>query len=526
MSFLRLLPKAGLRTERGAWCRQLPWKFERSHTPRSAVWRFCQGLFLSKGSGVGGLRRVVGSTLQRFNASTFLAALFFTAVAPAEPFITSPEASVTSVSGQFVATAATGYSPLLHHPVVAGDAEFIRLEPTFLAVSAERLKISLTRMLRGHPGEPWSGKIYLALHPAESLAEEPVLVAQPFLGKWNCRVELPDVTSRARLIRALTAALLLESANRRLADLGKPAEIPSWLADGLAQEILADEGDRVILAAPSKLVDNVPQTRTDRVERGHNVLAGAHTALLNADALTFEQLSWPTGAQVSGADGGAYRASAQLLVHSLLALKDGPEKMRRFIAELSRVENWQTAFLKTFSENFQRPLDVEKWWTLRVVGFAARNPGPRWTPAASRDRLAETLAVPVDIRSGSNALPQHMEISLQTAIRSFDAKQRASVLPVKLRDLELAQFRLAPEFAALANGYREALAEFLGVQNSPPPGFVAKKSVVRGRAGKTETIKKLDALDIRRRELEIKVREQEFRARLIQRSVSGQLDRK
>jgi hypothetical protein len=428
---------------------------------------------------------------------------------------------VQSVSGQFVATAAGGYSPLLHHPVVAGDAEFIRLEPTFLAVSAERLKNSLARRLHENPGAPWSGKIYLALHPAASLAEEPVLVAQPFLQKWNCRVELPDVTSRPRLIRALTAALLLETANRRLADETKPAEIPAWLADGLAQEILADEGEKIILAAPDKTIDSVPQSRIDRTDRGHNVLAAAHTVLQNADALTFEQLSWPTGAQLSGADGGAYRASAQLFVHSLLTLPDGPEKLRRMIGELAQCENWQTAFLKFFPDQFRRPLDVEKWWTLRVISFAARDPGPRWTAAMSQQQLAQALAVPVAIRSSSNALPQHSEVSLQAAIRNFDAAQQAAVLPVKVRDLELARFRLAPEFATLAVGYRDALADFLGLQKLPPPGLVVKKNAGHARATKNETAKKLDALDRRRRELEIKLREQELRASYLHRSTAG-----
>ncbi len=445
----------------------------------------------------------------------FLGLFFSVGTLVAAPFTTSPETSVQSVSGQFVVTAETGFSPLLHHPAVAANPDFIRLEPTFLAVSAERLKNSLARKLHQNPNEAWSGKIYLALHPASSLAEEPVIVAAPFFEKWNCRVELPDVTIRPRLIRALTAALLLENANRHLAAPEKPAEIPSWLADGLAQEILADEGDRVILAAPGKTPDGRSETRIDREERGHDVMAPARKTLQNADALTFEQLSWPAPAQLSGADDGAYRASAQLLVHSLLSLKDGAGKLHQMLAELSHCENWQTAFLKSFSDDFARPLDVEKWWSLCVVNFAARDPGPRWTPAMSRARLTELLAVPVDIRTGSNALPQHMEISLQTAVRSFDALQQATILPVKLRDFELARFRFAPEFAALADSYRRTLADFLGERKSPPPGSVNRASLANHRAGKAETIKKLDALDTRRRELEIKLRVEAIRINLI-----------
>ena len=45
-------------------------------------------------------------------------------------------------------------------------------------------------------------------------------------------------------------------------------------------------------------------------------MRGAYCAII--PALTFEELSWPTDAQVSGADGGVYRASAQLFVNDLL----------------------------------------------------------------------------------------------------------------------------------------------------------------------------------------------------------------
>jgi hypothetical protein len=433
----------------------------------------------------------------------------------AGPFSISPEASVKSVSGQFLITAATEFSPLLHNPAVAANPDFIRLEPTFLTVSAERIKSSLARLLQQRPGENWSGKIHVALHPARSLAEEPLIVAEPFLQRWNCRVEMPDVTIRPRLVRALTAALLLENANRRLATPEKPAEIPSWLADGLAQEILAEEGERVILAAPVKTPAGVSETRHERTERVRDSLAEACRTLQSADALTVDQLSWPAPAQLSGADNGAYRASAQLFVHSLLGLKNGPANLRRMLAQLAQCENWQTAFFNSFAENFSRPLDVEKWWSLRLVNYVQRDPGPRWTPAASRDRLTELLAVPVDIRTSSNALPQHMEISLQTAVRSFDAAQQATVLPLKLRDLELAKFRFAPEFAALAEGYRSALGDFLGQNKILPADKLARAAAKYRKAGKKETIQRLDALDTRRRELEIKLRVETIRQNLI-----------
>ncbi len=463
------------------------------------------------------------NSLRQFCAR--LSGLFFlTASLQAEPFAISPESSVQSVSGQFLVTANSVFSPLLHHPAVATDPDFIRLEPTFLAVTAERLKHSLAHTLHEERGEVWVGKIYLTLHPAKSLSEEPIIISQPFLQNWNCRVDLPDVTVRVKLTRSLIAALLLEKANRHLPASGKLAEIPSWLADGLAQEILANEGEKVVLTAPGKTetligpgksTDDVPQTRINQLERGRDALLLARKSLQNTEVLTFDQLSWPTPVQLSGADAGAYRASAHLLVHSLLALKNGPEKMRQMISEFSHCENWQTAFYKSFQEDFLRPLDVEKWWTLCTVNFTARDPGPRLTPAASLEHLAVVLAVPVEIRNGSNSLPQHMEISMQTAIRSFESNEQISILPTKLRELELAKYRLAPDFAALSEKYRQVLADYLGEQKTLPPGTLVRPNSNRRQLGKTETIKKMHGLDARRRELEIQLRVETIRANLI-----------
>jgi hypothetical protein len=204
-------------------------------------------------------------------------------------------------------------------------------------------------------------------------------------------------------------------------------------------------------------------------------------------------MNWPTDAQMDGADGGVYLASAQLFVHDLLALKNGPAKVCALLAELPAHENWQSAFFAAFREDFRRPLDVEKWWSLRVVRFAMRAPGPRWTPAVSRDRLDAALAVPVNVRYSSNALPAYAEISLQAVLQNFAPDRQVEIFQTRLRDLDLIQLRLTPELAPVADGYRQVLADFLGER---------KKTARHRPAGTAATAKQLDALDARRREVE------------------------
>lgn len=407
---------------------------------------------------------------------------------------------ISSFSGQFTVSSPGIYSPPARNRAIATNTDIVRLEPTLLAVSAERFKSSLGRDLGLKPGAPWSGKIFLALRPARSLDDDVNLVAQPYLQTWNYRVELPDIIRRDRFVRALAAVVLLELANRETPTSGRAAEIPAWLADGFAQRVLASDGEKIILTTGGKTLGGLAQSRISESRRGSDPLAAVRHTLQNSSAATFDQLSWPDDSQLNGQDGGVYHASAQLFVTELLGLKNGPARLGSFLSGLPARLNWQSAFFAAFEDDFKRPLDVEKWWALRVVRFAARDPGSRWSPSASRDQLASLLAVAAEFRDNSNSLPAHAEITLQAAIRSFDAAQRADVLQTKIRDLALAQLRLTRPFAALAEDYQAALAGFLG---EPPKGSASHRpAFMRRRASLEETLAKLDDLDARRQKVE------------------------
>jgi hypothetical protein len=435
----------------------------------------------------------------------FFTSLFFFILFSAAVHAQGFDGSITarSISGQFIVSASPLYSPLLHRAEFSTNDNLIRLDPAFLAVSAERFKQSFWRQIGLKPDAPWSGKIFLALRPARSLDDPVTIAVGPFLKAWNCRVELPDIVTRIRFGRALSAALLLEFASRSSKDPGLVPEIPAWLADGLGQLVLASDGEKIILSLPDKKVNGLSQSRVDKKEHTVDAFAEARRTLQNYPPLTFDELCWPGDTHVNGTDGGAYLASAQLFTGGLVNLEDGPDKMRDFLSRLPGCLNWQTAFYAAFRDDFKRPLDVEKWWALRVVRFAARDPGPRWTVAVSRERLAGLLSVPVEVRASSNSLPRHTEISLQSAVQNFSASQRG-ILETKARDLGIAQFRLAPPFASLADGYRNALLDFLGEGRNfaPPPSGKHSPPAARRAADVAATVKKLNALDAQRRAAE------------------------
>jgi hypothetical protein len=447
--------------------------------------------------------RFCDSTVQRFNGfAILLCALIFSPFARAQ-FLPAEAGSAVSISGQFIVVGSAENSPLANSPQ-STNADFVRLKPALLAVSSERIKESLWRELGVSSKASWRGRIFIALHPARSFDEDVTIVSKPSVNGWDYQIQLPDVLPRDRFTRAMTGVLLLEFANRN-ARHGAPAvRIPAWLADGLSQELLAEGLSEIILSSPYRIVNGVPVAHINSSERGTDSLTDARRVLKNSSALTFEELSWPTDSQLNGADGGVYHASAQLFVNELLGLKNGSASLRAMLETLPRFYNWQSAFQSAFRENFPRPLDLEKWWALRVVNFMARDPGPRWTPAVSREKLDAILSVPVEFRTASNNLPVHAEVSLQAVIRNFDSARQTAILQTKLRDLELAQYRMAAPLAALTDAYRRVIADYLGqgkktgtVRSTTRHSQAASQKVDAG-----DTLKKLDALDARRRTVE------------------------
>ncbi len=404
-----------------------------------------------------------------------------------------------SVSGQFIVSAAEQNSRLFYRRDFAADTNFVRLEPTLLAIAAERFKDLLWQQLGLKPGSPWSGKIYLTLQPAHSPDDDVTVASDYLLRSWNYHVTLPDVLARTRYGRTLSAVLLLEIANRNNPAGDSSAEIPSWLVAGLAWQVLGEDAAKIILTVPSGALDRLPQNTVNEKQRGLDPLASARRILQDYSALTFSQLSWPTDEQLNGDDDEVYLASAQLFVHELLKLPDGPQKMLALLDRLHGCQNWQTAFFLAFSHDFSCPVEVEKWWSLRTLNFAAHSASSQWTPADSSDRLASLLNVPVEVRSSSNSLPAHAQISLQAAIRELNPVARDNSLAAVLRNLELAQFRLASPFAALAAGYRDTIADFLGELKKSRVSLVDKSGSSQRRAMVGDTVRKLDALDLRRR---------------------------
>ena len=397
--------------------------------------------------------------------------------------------SAQSRSGQFLITSLSS-GPSLK---LGTNPAFVRLEPSVLAISAERLRQQVWRQLDST--DRWRGKIFITIYQALSPQEPATITIERNKDGWQYGVLLPDVIERVRYVRAMTQVVLLELANRNAPH--RSAEIPAWLIEGLTRQLLAANEVDVILPPPTTDMDGFQLTRTIISARRENPLAWAHTELLASTPPTFQELSWPAEGELAGATGERYGAAAQLFVSGLFELPDGRACARGMLAALPDHLNWQFAFLKAFQAHFQRPLEVEKWWALLVTRFTGRDLAQTWPAEDSRRKLDQALLSPVQVRTGTNDLPLSTELDLQSVVRDWRGEAQTQVLEAKLRELDLLRPNVATNVTPVVDGYRQTIATYLHQRDKAGLfRFLHRDGIRRQAAGRA--LKQLSVLDAQR----------------------------
>ena len=439
-----------------------------------------------------------GQTFRNLPKRTFgvrvplLLPLLITLLALAASAQFQPESfSTRSVSGQFLVHVAPGTQYSFAPSNFETNAGFIRLDPTLVPVSCERIKQILWRELEAKP--PYSGKVFVTIYPSRG-AEQPIAInAEPFSDGWQYSVILPNLIERVRYVRTIVQVVLVEMANR--GGVTHAAEVPLWLVEGLTQELLASREIQIILPPPNTPANNIRLTYTPLDARRANPLEKAHQVLTRLTPLSFQQMSWPADEQLVNAGGERFSCSAQLFVHQLLEFTDGGSCLRSMLSELSRHYNWQLAFLTAFHSHFGRPLDVEKWWALEVAHFTGRDLTEAWSMEEGWQKLQDAIHPAVQIRTGTNELPLEAQVSLQSVIREWPANRQPPALQAKLRELESLRLRLTKDLAPLVDEYRQVISAYL--ENRQHTGFFLFRKQPSAQEAAPLAIRQLDTLDAR-----------------------------
>lgn len=404
--------------------------------------------------------------------------------------------SVRSVTGQFIVSdARPAVGPGANSGPARTNQNLLALEPSFLAVTCERLKQALYADLG--VTEKSRGIIYLTIRPARGSEKYFGYTTERFGNNWIYRLELPPLVERRRLVRLLVQLLLQEMANRKATD--HVAEIPAWLTEGLTQQLLNSREVEIILPPPNQSFGALMLGPTVIQARQRDPLEIARGVLRARPPLSLADLSWPGVDQIDSDAGEAFRCSAQLFLAELLGLKQGREYLRAMIYDLAGCYNWQTAFLRAFAPHFANQLALEKWWTLQVVHFVGRDPTQLWTPAESWQKLADLLRAGVAVRRTSAELPAHADVALQIVIREWEPLRQTATIRGKINELEMAQMRVGPEFMVLVDEYRRVLTTYLERRERAASTFAKLWLFTPGVAKVVrETAQQLDELDQRR----------------------------
>ncbi len=417
--------------------------------------------------------------------------------------------SALSLTKQFVSRDDRKGGPSDLASTLNGNTNFVVLDPGLMAVACERIKKRLWTDLGATV--PWRGRILLALHRAEFPDEAITLTSERFADRWDYRLDFPDVTERARFVRAVVQALLMEMANR--AGPERCAELPLWLVEGFTRQLLASGEEQIILPVPGQYVnsrqlnyslfDSEKQSRVERIQK-LDPLQRAREVLPVHARLTFEELSWPARDQLLGDQAEVYCLSAQFLVAELLRLPGGQAAMRDMLAQLPNYYNWQFGFLRAYHGSFDRLLDVEKWWALRWVRLSGVESGAALPLDESCRKLDQALHWPARASAGTNGTSVQVNVPLQSVVQDFDEARQKEALQARLGELAFLRPRAEPSVGALVAAYIQTLQTFLKSQTAS--GFmVGLRRNASAKHAREHAVKALNHLDEQRMALQKKV---------------------
>jgi hypothetical protein len=362
----------------------------------------------------------------------------------------------------------------------------IQLEPSLLVVSCERLKELF--LVELGLNDQWQGSVNLMINPALDQEKRPRLTANYSPNGWSYNLELPKTISKKLLVRALVDTLFLETANRAAGS--QCAEIPFWLVEGMSAQLQS-------FNLPTFILQPSEQMAGSRVK-----LEGLDTVrnqLRRHAPLSFQELSWPTQADVDGDGSELYRSCAQLFLEQLLQFKDGQRFLREMLRELPDHLNWQTAFLSAFRPHFQQLLDVEKWWGLSCVDFTKSDLAEPLTPEKCWKELQDALDVPVQVHFAAENMPAEARLTLQEVIAKWSPADAIPVLERSIDELKILHLRASPALRPMVDQYLKALAGYLDSSRDPRLEWTLGKnhpsilSVL-----KSDAVRHLDMLDKQR----------------------------
>ena len=358
---------------------------------------------------------------------------------------------------------------------------YMQMDPPVVLLSIERIKAQFLSLFNRE--DLWRGRISVIIQ-GKADPDEDVTIRSEKGDGWKFKVHVPGQVRRTRFMRAMIRALLLEVANCQN-NSSRLVEIPLWLQEGIAAHLFAVHGDTLVI-----------ENRT-RLDMTHDRYAGLpeirqHFRLMTPN--TFAELSIPMEKFMEGLAWETYQHSSHLFVRELLRLPGGSKRLWQTIELLPGYLNKQLAFRKAFEKQFRSALDIEKWWSVSLVSFKAREKNLRWAEAKSLERLHKIFTKPVHVRMSSKDTPVTKSFRLQDLIAKTSFEEHRPLLIDTINQMAIVYANSQPDLARLIGDYRKTLMKYINDRGVVAPNS-KNPATSTGKVARDEAIKQLDLLD-------------------------------
>jgi hypothetical protein len=299
----------------------------------------------------------------------------------------------------------------------------------------------------------WRDRILLVVHTRDATQENaPAVSLVVFQTDEHLRYQIycliPPRIDEAKLLAAILEALCSEWANREQT-IGRgtqyvPPDIPPWLVYGLAGSILGHH----------EFLLSVVQ---------HSVAAGRPQP-----AAKLLDMKTPPADPM---EQQLFQANAWILTEGLLALPDGPRKLRDLLTELGAQKVASNAFWTVYQQDFPQEIALEKWWSLEQARYLSTTLAQNLSADETAQKLDAVLATKLGPRPGQGSKLDEKEVAIGQLWRYADAPWLKDVLKLKIDRLGALRSRAHPIFQPVLDQYIAAVV------------WLYRGSVVRFRRG-------------------------------------------
>ena len=393
-----------------------------------------------------------------------------------------PGQTLTSRSRQFVVSSLADATFVAAPNKVKAVPDRVQLHPSGLAQFAESIRDQWVK--RFGIASRWQGQIHLQIIPGK-LGDPARFGRIPnATGSWDYRASVPQLMPGLELTELIVDLLFTEFAGRYSS---KDPVLPTWITPGTTELILQSKGPILFTPFAPQAVGGLNFTHPQ------DPLHASREFIQNSKPISYLNLTLPPP-PLKGAEDPVYRAHAHLLVHKLIELSKGPERIQFFLRELPKHKNSARAFGVAFGH--ESMLKIEQWWSMAQIQFRSRDAFHRWRPEVILVHLSDCLQIETELPPDSpQAKPKTQRIPLQTYLRTDPTPQeRALKLTPVLQRLAFLQVNSTPETARIIQDYRETLGAYLGLRSSKIHRAIRTKPTAQA-ALRDRAIAKLSLLD-------------------------------